>query len=909
VQSGIIEPYAGASHGCLLLLGLRDARAAQRLLQALEPHLCSAEDQRSDAPSSGRCYANVAFTFRGLEVAGVPAGTLAQLPPEFREGMGARAGILGDVRHNHPTRWPLPARNGPAFAADTGRVQTGRVQMSSVHALVQFVMLGAPSHAWQDLVGNDTHPLAPAVKGFQDAVKDCGVRILSVESMQRFPARNGTTRDHFGFVDGLSQPTLNANGGRDAVAPGDLLLGYRNSLGDPPSLRGRLWDDSTFLVVRKLRQHLDAWHEVLLQAGRDADEVKSKMMGRRPDGRNLIDDSTGNDFDFRGDPEGRACPFQSHVRRANPRTPRDELPLADLVAIPRILRRGMSYGPRYSEKEKPGVERGVVFMAYNASIAEQFEVIQSWLSGGNSSGEHAYSALRDPMLGVAQDDDPHTFLYFVEDGGRYERRALRLPEQPLVTVEWGEYFYVPSMRALGELATVAREVADADAEAEGAVKKRGDDNRKAQLAGVTARGAALIARLQQVRQSLGEEEARTQWKVALEDFGAITSGVSEAIWAAIRELHSGVLATPYGVLVCSKKFVDEVFESRNGRYTVSGYAERMRQSFGEIYLGRDAGDAYSDEANAANSAIMAVSTEEAFASAFQATADWLRRLPRDEARRVEVKDIVGHALAEVSRRFFGLPDGVFVVAGWHWRPGDPPACPRHFNSPSRYFFQPNPGPEATRVGQNHGQALKEKVLAFVAANRGDAAIQGTRISGPLFSAFRDDERLASTLIGAMMGFLPTVDGNLRNVLFEWVTDGSLWDHQADYLADPGADDLAKAQRILFAPMRESMQRRPVPPIVWRTACEAHELGNVAVKPGDRIAVSIVAATQEALLERDHDIFTVFGGNRGGREHPTHACPGYRMAIGVMLGVLAGLVATAELRPTLTPLSLKVKPRA
>ena len=75
------------------------------------------------------------------------------------------------------------------------------------------------------------------------------------------------------------------------------------------------------------------------------------------------------------------CPFQSHVRRANPRSTREDIAhRAPDHATRHVLR------PTPSMRKNGDAERGLVFMAYNASIAEQFEVIQAWLSGGNSSG-------------------------------------------------------------------------------------------------------------------------------------------------------------------------------------------------------------------------------------------------------------------------------------------------------------------------------------------------------------------------------------------------------------------------------------------------------------------------------------------------------------------------------------------
>ncbi len=167
--------------------------------------------------------------------------------------------------------------------------------------------------------------------------------------------------------------------------------------------------------------------------------------------------------------------------------------------------------------------------------------------------------------------------------------------------------------------------------------------------------------------------------------------------------------------------------------------------------------------------------------------------------------------------------------------------------------------------------------------------------------------LTSTLIGVMMGFLPTVDGNIRGALFEWVNDRSLWDHQLDYLADETKDPLEKARRVLMRPLKRTLLLRPVPELVWRTALVQHSLGPVEVRPGDRVVVSIVSATQECLVNDDDDgLYFIFGGNRRKEDHPTHACPAYDMAIGVMLGMLAGLLGSTRLRPTMSPVQLAVE---
>ena len=53
-------------------------------------------------------------------------------------------------------------------------------------------------------------------------------------------------------------------------------------------------------------------------------------------------------------------------------------------------------------------------MAYNASIAEQFEVIQRWITGGNTTGVASWQS--DPLMGVAQEGDPRTFSFSTKEG-------------------------------------------------------------------------------------------------------------------------------------------------------------------------------------------------------------------------------------------------------------------------------------------------------------------------------------------------------------------------------------------------------------------------------------------------------------------------------------------------------------
>lgn len=50
-------------------------------------------------------WVTVAFTWNGLKALGVDDVSLATFPEEFRQGMAARANILGTTGANHPDHW------------------------------------------------------------------------------------------------------------------------------------------------------------------------------------------------------------------------------------------------------------------------------------------------------------------------------------------------------------------------------------------------------------------------------------------------------------------------------------------------------------------------------------------------------------------------------------------------------------------------------------------------------------------------------------------------------------------------------------------------------------------------------------------------------------------------------------
>ena len=386
---------------------------------------------------------NVALTASGLEALGVG---LDGFPGEFVAGMASRAARLGDTGHNDPSEWEPGLRGvgeGHVLLWTQGRA------LSLVNERLD-ALLGDAEVVWR-------HESAALPQG----------------------------REHFGFADGFAQPSVAGSGqenrpgegvpvpppplrrllgGSSAptwrlLRPGELVLGYEDEDGLlPPAPPAPLHRNATFMVLRKLRQDVAAWRAWLREQADDAaagDEawLAAKVVGRwadgtplalapeRPQQRSITAPRETNAFGYADDPGGRRCPVGAHVRRTNPRE--GMAGGAARTRRHRIVRRGMPYGLPLEGDEDDGVDRGLLFSCFNASIARQFEVVQGWSVDGNVFGLGPGD--RDVLAGA--DDGSQGFTIPGEPPYR-----LPGPGRPLVTVRGGEYLFVPSIGGLRAIA-------------------------------------------------------------------------------------------------------------------------------------------------------------------------------------------------------------------------------------------------------------------------------------------------------------------------------------------------------------------------------------------------------------------------------------------------------------------------
>jgi Dyp-type peroxidase family len=349
-----------------------------------------------------------------------------------------RAHVLGDVEENAPEKWEF---GGP--------------EQVPVHALL---MLFARSG---EAIAEQRERLVARVSARG------GIVVHEDAAELRDPLK-----EPFGFRDGIVQPhvsgTPRPRGSNEVEVPaGEFLLGYPNAYGElPPSPRGAdgfdLGKNGSYLVYRKLRQDTSGFWQTMLERAcpahdpNAATQLASSMVGRWPSGAPLVNypefdpgpGSEKEDFAYADDPEGLKCPLGAHIRRANPRDMLEPSPekSRETVARHRLLRRGRPYGPPATGTPREratsdGAERGLVFIALNASFRRQFEFVQqTWLNNPKFAGLYDE---RDPVVASVPGEGGQ--LYSIP-GVPARRRLSGLPR--FVTVRGGGYFFVPSMRAL-----------------------------------------------------------------------------------------------------------------------------------------------------------------------------------------------------------------------------------------------------------------------------------------------------------------------------------------------------------------------------------------------------------------------------------------------------------------------------
>jgi len=401
-------------------------------LSAISEKVQSAADVRAPDEKQKR-WVTVAFTWNGLRALGVDEASLATFPEEFRQGMVARAEMLGDTGPNHPDNW------------------VGGLASPSLHAIV--ILFAADEAAREQSVMEH--------KKFIAQCKD--IEVLSSLDLQAVPPFI-YAHDHFGYRDRLSQPVIEGTdevptpGSGAPLKPGEFILGYPDEFGPPANLPQPeiLSRNGSFMAYRRLQEHVGKFRDFLRQHGQTPEEqelIAAKLMGRWRSGAPLVlspdkddpqlaaDPQRNNNFNYKEmDPQGYAVPLGSHARRMNPRD------TAVNMNRRRMIRRGATYGPYLPEDAaEDGAERGIAAFVICASLIRQFEFAQNvW---ANDRNFHELGNERDPVIGN-QDGT----LEFKIPKRPIRKKITGLPA--FTTVRGGAYFFLPGIKALRYLATL-----------------------------------------------------------------------------------------------------------------------------------------------------------------------------------------------------------------------------------------------------------------------------------------------------------------------------------------------------------------------------------------------------------------------------------------------------------------------
>jgi len=290
--------------------------------------------------------------------------------------------------------------------------------------------------------------------------------VITIEYGNAIKNEDNAGIEHFGYVDGVSQPLFfeeemndflkknhvseieklqyNPSANKSLVLVDDPFVNVKDAFG-------------SFFVFRKLEQNVREFKEEeeklgdeLGLIGEDKERVGAMIVGRFEDGTpielsgeaGMIDGFNNNNFNFDFN-NGTKCPFHAHIRKTNPRNDLGEKAKDHVMA-----RRGIPYGKRTDDPfdgkiaTKPTRGVGLLFMSYQASIENQFEFIQkSWANNEDFINRNQIDKNGLDLI-IGQGDSKALGAYALKWG---KPATKQLGFDQFVTMKGGEYFFAPSI--------------------------------------------------------------------------------------------------------------------------------------------------------------------------------------------------------------------------------------------------------------------------------------------------------------------------------------------------------------------------------------------------------------------------------------------------------------------------------
>jgi len=313
-----------------------------------------------------------------------------------------------------------------------------------------------------------------------DLLVEAGATVVHEQIGSAIKDKHNNGIEHFGYVDGRSQPLLlvedvDKEAADAGISRWDPQFGLGAALVHDMPAPDTISFGSYF-IFRKLEQNVRGFKRreqelatALGLVGEQRELAGATVVGRFEDGTpvTLSDEARElnppNDFNYVTD-GGARCPFQAHIRKVNPRSsgpntqpderthimPRRGIPYedqpravhpSDLPESDDVAGFDAEVGPKL-----PTGNVGLLFMAYNSSITKQFVFTQS--SWANAAGFPTAGTGIDPNIGQGPAAPAQKWPKVWDEP---TSGTVSFDFHGFVKMRGGEYFFAPSLTFLKSL--------------------------------------------------------------------------------------------------------------------------------------------------------------------------------------------------------------------------------------------------------------------------------------------------------------------------------------------------------------------------------------------------------------------------------------------------------------------------
>jgi len=485
IQGNVIPGFL-KDHQHFLFFSIADASAAKKCLSNLNSRLSTASEVCTahahfksmrerlghDPDAAHFVFKNIALSATGLRKV-TSKDEVDQFGDDaFKIGLTERSTLIGDPKvktePGHVSRWLVGGNTHPVdlvliLASD----DLQWLQDESKKLVLEFSACG------MKMVYED--------KGDANAAPKHGHEQFGFkDNISRPAVRGRCPKDPFEYVSPRLLPAdkafdkIRPDFARPAdrlVWPGHFIFGYGRQKRDESrtynpadKAQGPKWaDNGSFMVYRRLRQNPDEFWRFVTETSEsltkkypaatvDKERFAALLIGRWRSGTPLVrgpstdiginKDGPLNFFSYvekmptlpgdtwpnSPDADGSLCPFAAHIRKVNPRDQSTDLGLPERTVPRSILRRGITYS-------SPPDDKGLIFVAYQSSIVDQFEFLMTnWM---NQINRPQADAGQDPILSQV-----HSRVFYLKIADKVEE--IKIPRAFIVPTG-GEYFFSPSI--------------------------------------------------------------------------------------------------------------------------------------------------------------------------------------------------------------------------------------------------------------------------------------------------------------------------------------------------------------------------------------------------------------------------------------------------------------------------------